>query len=441
VQQQAARCKWHGNANGRAWGANCCAPAPTQRLSSNGARTPLRCDMATVPLAHMPRRMHKLSCADCRSSPKSSRSRCYLDCTAPGCCHRVHVGEDPADHSACLAERFCGQCLEANYGMDMDDVDTASFVCPRCTGSASRAPVRSRRVKGAAATTAAATPLHSHGTTEPVPRQVAKRRHTERGWVEEVDLQTRRSYRNAQPAADVTTVGDGDGGGGGAEATDRSESMAMACAVCLSGFVEMSAATPIMRLSRCNHVYCEPCIRGWWKEAKDNSCPVCRLVYSSLRNCELTTAGEWLNPQQVAPEASDGNGVGSDGSAAATAPVPSKPVPKPRKKKRRKAQASGGGRGGGGRPVAAGWSGAAAAAEPVEWAQCEAPGCGKWRVLPPHVRPACLPEQFECSMSATWAHTAEGAAKRGFNYVCESAAHPRLPTGAGEDNGIDHNKN
>jgi hypothetical protein len=35
---------------------------------------------------------------------------------------------------------------------------------------------------------------------------------------------------------------------------------------------------------------------------------------------------------------------------------------------------------------------------PVEWAQCEEAGCGKWRVLPAHVRAATLPECFVCSM-------------------------------------------
>ena len=49
---------------------------------------------------------------------------------------------------------------------------------------------------------------------------------------------------------------------------------------------------------------------------------------------------------------------------------------------------------------------AAAAAEadaeakgaPVEWAQCEEAVCGKWRVLPAHVRAATLPDRFVCSM-------------------------------------------
>eukprot|EP01052_Picozoa_sp_SAG31_P006362 SAG31_NODE_292_length_18283_cov_10.859859_5_plen_385_part_00 len=34
-----------------------------------------------------------------------------------------------------------------------------------------------------------------------------------------------------------------------------------------------------------------------------------------------------------------------------------------------------------------------------EWVQCEAPNCGKWRLLPPHIRAADLPEVFQCSMN------------------------------------------
>ena len=54
--------------------------------------------------------------------------------------------------------------------------------------------------------------------------------------------------------------------------------------------------------------------------------------------------------------------------------------------------------------IAAATAAAAAEAEaeaegaPVEWAQCEAVGCGKWRVLPAHVRAATLPKCFVCSM-------------------------------------------
>ena len=55
--------------------------------------------------------------------------------------------------------------------------------------------------------------------------------------------------------------------------------------------------------------------------------------------------------------------------------------------------------------IAAATAAAAAEAEaeaegaPVEWAQCdEEAGCGKWRVLPAHVRAATLPDCFVCSM-------------------------------------------
>jgi hypothetical protein len=36
-----------------------------------------------------------------------------------------------------------------------------------------------------------------------------------------------------------------------------------------------------------------------------------------------------------------------------------------------------------------------------EWVQCEAPGCGKWLLLPPHVRAASVPERFVCALN-TW---------------------------------------
>lgn len=34
--------------------------------------------------------------------------------------------------------------------------------------------------------------------------------------------------------------------------------------------------------------------------------------------------------------------------------------------------------------------------EQTEWVQCEAPGCGKWRVLPRNMSAASLPDRFEC---------------------------------------------
>jgi hypothetical protein len=38
-------------------------------------------------------------------------------------------------------------------------------------------------------------------------------------------------------------------------------------------------------------------------------------------------------------------------------------------------------------------------ARTVSWVQCEAPGCGKWRRLPPSLAPTRLPEVFECFMA------------------------------------------
>eukprot|EP01052_Picozoa_sp_SAG31_P019656 SAG31_NODE_1444_length_8321_cov_2.478716_6_plen_363_part_00 len=35
----------------------------------------------------------------------------------------------------------------------------------------------------------------------------------------------------------------------------------------------------------------------------------------------------------------------------------------------------------------------------VEWVQCEAPGCGKWRLLPSTVKAKDLPAQFNCAMN------------------------------------------
>ena len=54
-------------------------------------------------------------------------------------------------------------------------------------------------------------------------------------------------------------------------------------------------------------------------------------------------------------------------------------------------------------PLLAKAAAAAAGESGMIWVQCEAPGCGKWRRLPPTVVSAHLPPVFECSMAA-WIH-------------------------------------
>ena len=74
----------------------------------------------------------------------------------------------------------------------------------------------------------------------------------------------------------------------------------------------------------------------------------------------------------------------------------------------------------------------------VEWVQCEAAGCGKWRLLPPSVKACDLPSRFECPMnfwnpehSSCAAPEAAGACHDGQTNTSlpELTAHPYGDTG------------
>ena len=140
---------------------------------------------------------------------------------------------------------------------------------------------------------------------------------------------------------------------------------------------------------RAGHVFCEQCIDGWFQEAQNNSCPVCRQVYASLRKCHRTSAGDWLKPKlSRAVTSKDKNQNNSTNTVEKSQRITSQ------------RSRSNGVTDKDERATVRGWSGAAC--EPVEWAQCEAKGCGKWRVLPPHVKADMLPDQFRCSFSRRW---------------------------------------
>ena len=67
------------------------------------------------------------------------------------------------------------------------------------------------------------------------------------------------------------------------------------CSICTESFADMLPDTVIVELSNCNHAFCEQCLMGWWNAAASSgckSCPDCRRVYSGLRHCLRSTAGE-----------------------------------------------------------------------------------------------------------------------------------------------------
>ena len=146
------------------------------------------------------------------------------------------------------------------------------------------------------------------------------------------------------------------------------EVLAPCCAVCFESFAEVPSEHPVRRL-RCGHVFCEECIGGWWKEAQNNSCPVCRQCFASIRNCERTTAGTFLGRGQPV--------------ALPRREEPVLAVKPPRAAARKRSRPRPG-----------------VVLEALQWAQCEA--CDTWRVLPEHVQAADLPEHFVCAMSAQW---------------------------------------
>jgi hypothetical protein len=66
------------------------------------------------------------------------------------------------------------------------------------------------------------------------------------------------------------------------------------CSICMSNFGELPSDTPVVKLPRCEHVFCRHCIEGWFSSSTANSCPACRTVYSGIRRCTVLTAGAVL---------------------------------------------------------------------------------------------------------------------------------------------------
>eukprot|EP01044_Picomonas_judraskeda_P001606 COSAG03_NODE_99_length_12968_cov_7.661668_5_plen_1442_part_00 len=86
------------------------------------------------------------------------------------------------------------------------------------------------------------------------------------------------------------------------------------CCICSESFADMPPATEVSALP-CKHSFCASCIEHWFHESDQNSCPVCRRVYSGLRHCFKTAAGlvDTFQPAQqeikpVAVDCSSGSG-------------------------------------------------------------------------------------------------------------------------------------
>ena len=62
------------------------------------------------------------------------------------------------------------------------------------------------------------------------------------------------------------------------------------CCICSESFSDMLPTTEVCVLP-CKHSFCASCIEHWFHESDQNSCPVCRRVYSGLRRCFKTAAG------------------------------------------------------------------------------------------------------------------------------------------------------
>jgi hypothetical protein len=66
----------------------------------------------------------------------------------------------------------------------------------------------------------------------------------------------------------------------------------------MAPFSEQPDSSPVMRLPRCGHSFCQACIEGWFEKGR-NSCPNCKTGYPSLRRAEITGALELVQEEDA----------------------------------------------------------------------------------------------------------------------------------------------